>query len=251
MFHPNPILAVLFDLDGTLRHNQPNSFETFIEYLGELGYTLNQAQLQHGERWSHYYWSISPNLKADLEEFGGQNSAFWTRHAERQLRVMKVDGDIPALARQINQLFEERYLPSNYIPDDVMPTLTRLRAAGYTLGLVSNRTEPLDAVVAEIGLEKIFNFTLSAGQAQSWKPDPKIFRRAAALAQCLPEAVVYVGDNFYADVEGARGVGMHPVLVDPKRIFPEPGCPVIRALSELETALEYLGTNAESPASVS
>jgi HAD superfamily hydrolase (TIGR01549 family) len=245
------ILALLFDLDGTLRHTRPNGFETFTEYLGELGYTLSPAHLAHGERWNHYYWAVSPNLKADLDEFGGETPEFWIRHSERQLRVMRVEGDIPALARQIMELFRERYLPSDHVPDDVLPTLTRLRQSGRTLGLVSNRTEPLDEVVTELNLEGIFDFTLSAGQAQSWKPDPKIFLRAAAMAQCLPEAASYVGDNFYADVEGARGVGMHPVLIDPKGIFPEPGCPVIRSLSELEPALDRLGTKPALPASVS
>ena len=244
------ILAVLFDLDGTLRHTRPNGFETFTEYLGELGYTLNPAQLAHGERWNHYYWAVSPNLKADLEEFGGETSDFWTRHSERQLRVMKVEGDILALARQIMELFRERYLPSDHVPDDVLPTLTQLKQSGRTLGLVSNRTEPLDEVVTELNLEGIFDFTLSAGQAQSWKPDSKIFLRAAAMAHCLPEATAYVGDNFYADVEGARGVGMHPILIDPKGIFPEPDCTVIRSLGELGEALSSLGTKPVVPASV-
>lgn len=245
------LLAVLFDLDGTLRHNQPSSFETFIEYLQEFGQPLSLAQIQHGERWNHYYWAVSPNLKADLEAFGGETEEFWIRHAERQLRVMKVKGDVRALAEQITTHFMINYSPDHLVPDDVIPSLIRLRAAGYTLGLVSNRVEPLDGVVAELGFKGFFRFTLSAGQAECWKPDPKIFRRAAAMAQCLPEAAVYVGDNYYADIEGARGAGMHPVLIDPKGIFPDPGCPVIHTLSELENVLERLGTQLQSPASIS
>lgn len=244
------LLAVLFDLDGTLRHNQPSSFETFIEYLQELGQPLSLAQIQHGERWNHYYWAVSPNLKADLEAFGGETEEFWIRHAERQLRVMKVKGNVRALAEQITFHFMVNYSPDHLIPEDVIPSLIRLRAAGYTLGLVSNRVESLDGVVAELGFKGFFHFTLSAGQAECWKPDPRIFRRAAALANCLPEAAAYVGDNYYADIEGARGAGMHPVLIDPKGIFPEPGCPVIHTLSELEIVLEQLGTQLQSPASI-
>ncbi len=245
------ILAVLFDLDGTLRHNQPSSFETFIEFMNEMGLHPTLAQIQHGERWNHFYWAVSPNLKADLELYGGETAAFWMNHAERQLRVMNVGGDLPALARDITAHFQQRYDPDNLVPEDVRPALIRLRADGYTVGLVSNRTEPLDEVVAELGLKGFFHFTLSAGQAGYWKPDPKIFLRAAALAQCLPEAAVYVGDNYYADVEGARAAGMRPVLVDPKGIFPEPGCPVIHTLSELAGVLEQMGTKAAGGASLS
>ena len=34
-----------------------------------------------------------------------------------------------------------------------------------------------------------------------------------------PQESVYVGDNFFADVVGARNVGMHVILVDPRNIF--------------------------------
>ena len=248
---PNHIQAVLFDLDGTLRHNRPDGFESFVEYLEELGHSLSLAQLQHGERWTHYYWSVSPELWSDLEEFGGETNAFWRRHAERQLRALGIPGNLAELAEQISQRFDERYQPDNHIPDDVVPTLRRLRSLGYTLGLVSNRTDPLDGLVLDLGLADLFHFTLSAGQAESRKPSAAIFLKAAALAGCPPEATVYVGDNLYADVEGARAAGLRPVLIDPRGIFPEPGCPVIGALSELERALDSLGTKSEAQASVS
>jgi len=246
----NHIHAVLFDLDGTLRHNRPGGFETFVEYLEELGHVPPPGQIYAGERWNHYYWAKSPELLGDLAEFGGENAALWTRHAERQLRALGVPGDVTALAVEINRMFNERYEFSHHVPDDVTPTLTRLRELEYVVGLVSNRTDPLDAIAAELGLADQFHFTLSAGQAQSWKPAPEIFLRAVLLAGCAPEAAVYVGDNYYADVEGSRGAGLQPVLIDPKGIFPEPGCPVIRALSDLAGVLEHLGTKPEVRASV-
>jgi HAD superfamily hydrolase (TIGR01549 family) len=247
---PNSIHAVLFDLDGTLRHNRPGGFETFVEYLEELGHIPAPAQIYAGERWNHYYWAASPELVADIAEAGGEDRALWKRHAERQLCALGVSGDVTALAAEMNRMFTERYEFSHHVPEDVVPTLTRLRELGYVVGLVSNRSDPLDAIAAELGLTDQFHFTLSAGQAQSWKPSPEIFLRAVLLAGCAPEAAVYVGDNYYADVEGARGAGLQPVLIDPKGIFPEPGCPVIHALSDLEDMLERLGTKPEARASV-
>ena len=242
MSRSNHITAVLFDLDGTLRHNRPGGFETLVEYAEELGRTFTLEQLQHGERWTHYYWAASPEFQADLQEFGGENAAFWLRQTERQLRALEAPDDLTELAVNINRFFDERYEPDDHIPGDVLPTLGCLRADGYTLGLVSNRTEPLDSVTTELGLEGAFDFTLSAGQAQSWKPAPGIFLRAVELAGCRPENAVYVGDNFYADIEGSRRAGLHSVLIDPKGIFHSPGCPVIRTLGELESTLERLGT---------
>ncbi len=234
------IQAVLFDLDGTLRHNHPDSFDTLVEFLASLGHVPTPEQLRAGQRWTHYYWSISPELLEDLQAFGGETREFWARHTERQLTEMGLRGDLGALGAQIAQLFDERYNPGHHVPDDVIPALRRLREMGYAVGLVSNRREPLEDLVQELGLADFFVFTLSAGQAGSWKPDPGIFRRAVELAGCTPEATVYVGDNYYADVEGARAAGLQPILIDPHGVFPTPGCPVIRSLAELETALAGL-----------
>jgi HAD superfamily hydrolase (TIGR01662 family) len=246
------ITAVLFDLDGTLRHNQPNGYDVFVDFLKELGYELTPKQWQHGHRWTHYYWSVSPDMVSDLAEFENQSSGFWRRYTQRQLEAMGVvDADLPGLAARISAQFDTRYSPSHHVPDDVIPTLRRLQERGYTIGLVSNRSDPLDALVAELGLADFFVFTLSAGQANAWKPAPAIFEQAIKMAGCTPEATVYVGDNYYADVEGARAAGLIPILIDPYDTFPDPGCPVIRSMGELEAVLAALpgGTNSDSPAS--
>jgi len=44
---------------------------------------------------------------------------------------------------------------------------------------------------------------------------------------------MYVGDNYFADVVGARGAGLQPVLYDPAGIYPEANCPVIVSLDGL------------------
>jgi HAD superfamily hydrolase (TIGR01509 family) len=239
---PQTIQAVLFDLDGTLRHNLPAGHTVLLDFLKELGYTVEPERIFESHRWVHRYWSIAPERAADLAEFGGETPQFWQRHSVRQLEVLGIEGDLPAIASQISRLFDERYRPTHHVPDDVIPTLRRLHALGYKVGLVSNRDEPLEAIVTELGLADFFIFTLSAGQAQSWKPDPSIFAKALALAGCSAERTVYVGDNYYADVEGARAAGLLPILIDPDGIFPDPGCPVIRSLAELEPALTALTT---------
>ena len=235
-----PITTVLFDLDGTLRYSRPNGYEFFVGYLAELGHPITTEQLMDGHRWVHYYWSISPELLADMRELGDDTPEFWHRHTERQLRAVGVDGDLNGLVDQISQLFMERYQPQHHVPAEVVPTLVRMRALGYTVALVSNRRDPLGPLCAELGLESHFQFTLSAGEAASFKPDTGIFLKAVALAGCEPQAAAYVGDNYYADVVGSRAAGLHPVLIDPLGIFPDAGCPTIRLLSELEGVLSQI-----------
>jgi putative hydrolase of the HAD superfamily len=103
--------------------------------------------------------------------------------------------------------------------------------------VVSNRTEPYLDLVDSVGLTGYFDFILAAGEVNAWKPDPQIFEHALERAGTLPEEAIYVGDNYYADIIGARGAGLHPVLYDPETIFPDADCAVIPALPHLNDLL--------------
>ena len=55
-----------------------------------------------------------------------------------------------------------------------------------------------------------------------------------------PQEVVYVGDNYYADVVGARRAGLRPVLYDPLGIFPDPDCTTIKSFDELNSIIKVI-----------
>ncbi|MGD9093049.1 MAG: HAD-IA family hydrolase, partial [Anaerolineales bacterium] len=72
---------------------------------------------------------------------------------------------------------------------------------------------------------------------ESWKPDPVVFQHAVQNYGIRPERVLYVGDNYYADVVGAENAGLVPVLVDPEGVFPDANCMVIYEVGELPELL--------------
>jgi FMN phosphatase YigB (HAD superfamily) len=78
---------------------------------------------------------------------------------------------------------------------------------------------------------------LTGGEVGSFKPEPLIFLQAAERIQTAPEYIMFVGDNYHADILGAQAVGMTAVLLDPKGLWPEAECIRVRSLSEI---LEYL-----------
>jgi putative hydrolase of the HAD superfamily len=102
---------------------------------------------------------------------------------------------------------------------------------------VSNRHEEYSYLVEELGLLDYFEMTLAAGQVGWWKPDPRLFHYALGLLGVEAENSLYIGDNYYADVLGARAAGLNPVLVDPFEIYDSPDCPVITSIGEIETRL--------------
>ena len=146
------------------------------------------------------------------------------------------------MAPDLHRHMAEQYDPVDVVPDDVVPTLDALRRAGYRLALVSNRDQALDQAVADLALEDHFELALAAGEVGWWKPDPRILLYAAERIGVDPSKAMYVGDNPYADVEGAHRAGLQPVLIDPDGLFPEIGCPSVHRLGELRVLLGIPGS---------
>lgn len=118
---------------------------------------------------------------------------------------------------------------------DVVPALKKIRNAGIRIGVISNWDIRLSEILMSLDLEKVLDFIVSSAVIAKTKPDPAIFEAAAKRSGALPSETVHVGDNYYADVMGARTIGMHPVLIDRSRTI-EPGemdCPVIYDFHEL------------------
>lgn len=73
---------------------------------------------------------------------------------------------------------------------------------------------------------------------ESYKPEPGIFEHALKKLDVTAAETVYVGDNYYADVVGARRAGLQPVLYDPNGIFPDADCVTIRSFDDLLSVIQ-------------
>ena len=236
----NGIKAILFDFDGTLRHHLPTGGEVFTNYVvNSLGLPITDEDRLRAARWEHYYFANSPEIQADQKAFQDEEEAFWFHFAHRRLVALGCPPNlVPELGPKASAHMRENYKPDVFVPEDVHAVLPGLRESGYALGVVSNRSNPYQDEVEEMGLADYFNFSLAAGEVEVWKPDPGIFEHAVKMAGKIPEQTLYIGDNYFADVVGARRAGLQPVLYDPKRLFYEPGCPVITSFKELPNLLD-------------
>jgi HAD superfamily hydrolase (TIGR01549 family) len=231
---PNGVVAVLFDLDGTLRHNLPSYNQAIFDYAVQLGAADSPERRRSALRWVHYYWAQSPEMLRDQETHGGLSEAFWIYYAYLTLINFGCpEAQAQALAPQVQQRMAGEYQPVDHVPPDAWDTLAALREAGFRLGVASNRSKPYGEQMAALGLEPFFQFALAAGEIKSWKPEPGIFLHAVELLGVQPGQTVYVGDNYYADSLGAANAGLRPVLLDPEGLFPEAACPVITSLGGL------------------
>lgn len=225
--------AVFFDLDGTLHLNIAVYVQRFLDACTTRGLQLPERALQRLMRYEHAYWVDRTRVERDRARFE-TSMAFWQHFAAMQMRTLGLGAAVAAHAAAIaGGVGNDGALPTNSVPDDVRPTLQALRNRGYKVALVSNRLEPLDAVVAELEMQQLFDFTLAAGEVDSWKPEVGIMHAALRRVQSAPHAAVYVGDNYYADVAGARSAGLLPVLIDRHDVFAAADCVRIVELREL------------------
>jgi len=218
--------AVLFDVDFTLARPGPE--------LGPEGYV--RAGARHGLALDPSRYDVArvdalaelkthPELEHDDE--------IWFAFTERIVRGM--GGDAPsahACAVEITRGWERHENFELY--EDTLPVLSALRAAGVKIGLVSNSARDVHAFARHHALE--IDAGISSFFHGKTKPHASIFRAVLGLLDVGPDDAVMVGDTVEDDVEGARAIGMHAILLDRHGQHPEFE-PRIESLSVLPAVL--------------
>lgn len=223
--------AIIFDLDGTLRVSRPRFMDALFDVMRAQGFAIESARWKEVERWVHYYWARSPELQHDLEQHG--DGYPWPLFMHRLLKKAGIDAS-PDDALRVVEVFNEVYQPESVLMPGARETLEQLRHGDWVVGLLSNRRDPYHDELRALGIAEFFDFTLAAGEVGIWKPEPGVFHVALERAGHVPpEASVYIGDNYYADVKGARAAGMDVILVDSRNIFEDVDCPRVRELPEI------------------
>jgi putative hydrolase of the HAD superfamily len=237
----NHIKAIFFDLDGTLRHSVPTGGDVFNDYVISLGHTFTTEDRLRAMRWEHQYWASSTDLRDDLLAHSADTENFWIEYSRRRLVAL---GASPEWAKdhapQTSAHMGEMYRPESIVPEDVRRTLPLLREAGYIMAVISNRDKPFQEILNSHNLSEFFPYALAAGEVNSYKPEPGIFEHALRHMDVTAAETIYVGDNYYADIVGARRAGLVPVLYDPNRTFPNAECTTIHSFDELLPVIQAL-----------
>jgi putative hydrolase of the HAD superfamily len=237
MHSPNGIKSILFDLDGTLRHHIPEGSDLFTDQAISLGLSVHAEDRLRAKRWEHYYFAYSPEIKSDQEQFKDDRS-FWVNFAKRRLTALGCSLEQAVqLAPHLSAHMRENYKPQVHVPPESRELLAELNRSGFKLGVVSNRETPFQDELEKLDLARYFHFSLAGGEVKSFKPEPAIFEEALRRAGTTAAESMYVGDNYFADIVGARRAGLHPVLFDPIDLFPEANCDVIRSFDQLPALL--------------
>lgn len=193
---------VYFDIDDTLldhTHAEREALADVREQYLEIFGTLSVDELQ--------------------EQYDAVNSPLWRRYADGEIdkatlreqrfeRLLDAVGAPHANASLVRRYYMQRYGHHwRFIPG--ARTAYERISERRPVGLMTNG-------FAEVQAEKLKTFPVLEERAEAvvvceetgtLKPDPCVFEHATEEAGVRPEDVLYVGDSYQSDVEGAQAAG--------------------------------------------
>ncbi len=226
------IKAVFFDLYGTLAGFNPSRYDIQSAACAEFGLEVTPEGILRGYALADAYMAEQNAIKPLRERGRDERNGFF---AEYERRVLRGDGLDVSPESALEIWLSIRRMPYELRRfDDVGPALTALRGRGLTLGMISNMNRRGDELMEELGLAEFLDFAVTSLEVGDEKPHPPIFLAALEKAGAEPGNAVHVGDQLTSDIEGARAVGIWPVLLDRDGNHKSiEGCPRIEGLSEL------------------
>jgi putative hydrolase of the HAD superfamily len=222
--------AVLFDFGETLVTLKPSREEIFVRAARSIGVELEEDSVRRAYQ---------------LVDFGNKYSSVNTRDKDEFYRTYNTQ---LCDALGISACFEELH-PALYarfqkeaawtLVDAAEETFVELARRKLKLGIVANWDRQLVSLAERLGIKHYFSVIVGSEEVGFEKPDPAIFRIALERLSLSdsPARALYLGNEYRADVMGARAAGLMPVLVDRANLYPHADCLRFSSLSAFQEAL--------------
>ncbi len=229
--------AILFDAGFTILGIWPSWDEHYMAIAKRHGLELAPEDISRARLASQAFFEGLYYRPNDIWASDEAIARFWIDYYRLGLEALAVPPAlVPACARELAAVVDDPASWRAY--DDVPPALAAFRQAGYKLAVVSDWASSLEPILTRAGLRPYLDFLVVSAVERLAKPQPAFFRRALQRAGVEPEQALMVGDNYYADIQGAAGAGIRGILIDRQGHHADLPVPRIRQLDELWQYLE-------------
>ncbi len=220
-FDPRAISAITFDLYGTLLDLEATFAPAFDGFLRDRGVAADAAEMVRTWEWAYLHEGMVDTF------LGGERTSF-EQLRRSTLSQLFARCSIEHSRHDIEELLTARATPALF--PDVVESLTALRGR-FTLSVLSNGDlTMLERIVSGLGIP--VDRTISVEQAGCYKPDLRVYRRAAELLGVETGQILHVASHAW-DIRAARAAGMRGAYVDRHGI---PYAPFTDDRPDLETA---------------
>lgn len=222
-----PLAAVFLDAGGTLLCEVPTRAAIYAEAARARGIEIDEPAMR----------GLMYRTHAALPQRAGGHFRYtesWFAHFIERIYVGELRLAPERLAGLRDELIARFADPRTFRLFPGAHELVRdLHARGLVVGVISNWSERLPALLAQLGLAAELDFVLASAIEQCEKPEPEIFLRALARAGVDASRALHAGDGLTRDVHGARALGILPLLVDRSGRAANVDFPRVRDLFEL------------------
>ncbi|MDG2371517.1 MAG: YjjG family noncanonical pyrimidine nucleotidase [Flavobacteriaceae bacterium] len=226
----NKVKTIFFDLDHTLWDFDRNSSLAFKHIFNIYDFPFSHSEFL---KWyvpiNHKYWRDYSENKISKEK----------------LRIRSLQKTFNCLnfnykAEYINEISNEyiKTLPTKtFLFEGVIDLLEKLKPI-YDLHIISNGFEDVQYKKMKLsGLLPFFDKIITSENANSKKPDSKIFNYALRLTNENPQNCLMIGDNLIADILGAINVGMNAIHYNSNNESIHYKCPIVSSYKDLDKLL--------------
>jgi HAD superfamily hydrolase (TIGR01549 family) len=209
------IRAILYDAGHTLVYPRPEIDEVWDFLARQIGADIGAERRGPFPDVHAFFYS---RLGADgLGAYTSDAAArsFWSEYYAYALRDVAPEMSRQQMLSAGEALYDWYGDPAQWQPfPETIEALRAARGRGLVQGVVSDWGSDLLPILHAHEITLLMDFVVASAVVGSSKPHREIFLYALGRAGVRAEEAVYVGDSYMADVLGARGVGIHPVLID-------------------------------------
>lgn len=218
--------AAVFDCAGTLLRLDPTSEQIFQDAAAELGLHIDLAEIAR----TYEIVTFALPIKSSELTTQAKKDAFYAEFNRSLCVVLGIDRSF----EQLHPLLLSRFATRRHWTafDDAAAALS---AVGERVDVhaLANWDQHLDDVLVRAGLRHLIDDAVSSEQLGAEKPAQACFHAFLERNGLEPAEVVYVGNEYAADVVGAREAGLTPILVDRTNRLPYADCLRVASLLDL------------------
>lgn len=202
---------LFFDLDHTLWDFDRNSSECIVELFDT--FRLADVGVASADEFSRHFITINRKLWGDYDKNLIEHTYIRQHRFPMVFQALGIDSTVIDADLNVEYL---KLLPrKSHLLDSALDLLNYVHGR-YTLHIITNGFADIQATKMDsAGISHYFTNVITSETANAKKPDPQVFEYAMQISGATATESLMIGDNYEADILGAKSVNMDTVFYNP------------------------------------
>tara|TARA_B110000438_G_scaffold241455_1_gene240573 strand:+ start:8677 stop:9387 length:711 start_codon:yes stop_codon:yes gene_type:complete len=206
------ISYIFFDIYGTLAGFNPTREQIQKKILNKHKIELTEAQISSGYKDADEFMAYQKTIKPLRIMGKEEKDLFFLQYELKILEKNNIHIEKYEVSKIWLEITKEKY--ELQIFNDVYRNIEYIKEKNILSAGITNMELSGDKLINNLKLKNYLEFIVTSKDANSEKPDSKIFNFCLNKANVLPENAIVIGDQIGSDILGAINIGIKPILID-------------------------------------